>query len=229
MNELLTSIYSDQTAASISFAQFAASFAVSMALGLMIAAAYMRGTRYTKSFVATLAMLPAIICVIIMMVNGSVGAGGAVAGTFSLVRFRSAPGTAKEITAIFLSMATGIICGMGYFLYAGIFTAVICLAMILIRITDLGKGSDEKELIVSIPENLNYEEVFEDIFREYTSENKLISVKTSDMGSIFRLKYTLTLNKDASEKDFIDKIRVRNGNLPITICAAQTEDLSAQL
>ena len=114
MNELLTSIYDSQTAASISFAQFATSFAVSIALGLMIAAAYMYGTRYTKSFVATLAMLPAIICVIIMMVNGSVGTGIAVAGAFSLVRFRSVPGTAKEICAIFLAMGTGLITGMGY-------------------------------------------------------------------------------------------------------------------
>lgn len=209
--------------------QFTEYILISLALGLVIAVSYRFKTKAGKSFTAALALLPALVAVVIMMVNGSVGAGVAVAGTFSLVRFRSAPGTAKEITAIFLSMATGIICGMGYFLYAGIFTAVICLAMILIRITDFGKGSDEKELIVSIPENLNYEEVFEDIFREFTSENKLISVKTSDMGSIFRLKYTFTLNKDASEKDFIDKIRVRNGNLPITICAAQTEDLSAQL
>ena len=125
VNEVLSSIYDSQAVTSITFAQFAASFAASIALGLMIAVAYMRGTRYTKSFVITLAMLPAIICVIIMMVNGSVGTGIAVAGAFSLVRFRSVPGTAKEICAIFLAMGTGLITGMGYLGLAAIFSAVL--------------------------------------------------------------------------------------------------------
>lgn len=203
--------------------------AVTLGIGIVIAASYMFKTKTSRSFLATLALLPALVCVVIMMVNGSIGAGVAVAGTFSLVRFRSAPGTAREITAVFLAMATGLICGMGYFVYAGIFTAIICVAMMLLKVTGFGNSKDEKELHITIPEDLDYEGVFDEIFDKYTSERKLISVKTSDMGSLFRLKYTVTIKNGMSEKDFIDKLRVRNGNLPITVCVSQLTESSAQL
>ena len=203
--------------------------AVALGLGIVIAASYMFKTKTSRSFLATLALLPALVCVVIMMVNGSIGAGVAVAGTFSLVRFRSAPGTAREITAVFLAMATGLICGMGYFVYASIFTAIICVAMMLLKVTGFGNSKDEKELHITIPEDLDYEGVFDEIFDKYTSERKLISVKTSDMGSLFRLKYTVTIKNGMSEKDFIDKLRVRNGNLPITVCVSQLTESSAQL
>ena len=203
--------------------------AVALGLGIVIAASYMFKTKTSRSFLATLALLPALVCVVIMMVNGSIGAGVAVAGTFSLVRFRSAPGTAREITAVFLAMATGLICGMGHFVYAGIFTAIICVAMMLLKVTGFGDSKDEKELHITIPEDLDYEGVFDEIFDKYTSERKLISVKTSDMGSLFRLKYTVTIKNGMSEKDFIDKLRVRNGNLPITVCVSQLTESSAQL
>ena len=203
--------------------------AVALGLGIVIAASYMFKTKTSRSFLATLTLLPALVSVVIMMVNGSIGAGVAVAGTFSLVRFRSAPGTAREITAVFLAMATGLICGMGYFVYAGIFTAIICVAMMLLKVTGFGDSKDEKELHITIPEDLDYEGVFDEIFDKYTSERKLISVKTSDMGSLFRLKYTVTIKNGMSEKDFIDKLRVRNGNLPITVCVSQLAESSAQL
>ena len=145
------------------------------------------------------------------------------------LRVRSAPGTAREITAVFLAMATGLICGMGYFVYAGIFTAIICVAMMLLKVTGFGNSKDEKELHITIPEDLDYEGVFDEIFDKYTSERKLISVKTSDMGSLFRLKYTVTIKNGMREKDFIDKLRVRNGNLPITVCISQLTESSAQL
>ena len=203
--------------------------AVALGLGIVIAASYMFKTKTSRSFLATLTLLPALVSVVIMMVNGSIGAGVAVAGTFSLVRFRSAPGTAREITAVFLAMATGLICGMGHFVYAGIFTAIICVAMILLKVTGFGDSKDEKELHITIPEDLDYEGVFDEIFDKYTSERKLISVKTSDMGSLFRLKYTVTIKNGMSEKDFIDKLRVRNGNLPIAVCVSQLTESSAQL
>ena len=203
--------------------------AVALGLGIVIAASYMFKTKTSRSFLATLTLLPALVSVVIMMVNGSIGAGVAVAGTFSLVRFRSAPGTAREITAVFLAMATGLICGMGHFVYAGIFTAIICVAMMLLKVTGFGDSKDEKELHITIPEDLDYEGVFDEIFDKYTSERKLISVKTSDMGSLFRLKYTVTIKNGMSEKDFIDKLRVRNGNLPIAVCVLQPADSAAQL
>jgi len=218
--ELLTSIYESQTAVSISFGDFAASFAVSLALGLLIAAAYMYNTRYTKSFVATLAMLPAIICVIIMMVNGSIGTGIAVAGAFSLVRFRSVPGTAKEICAIFLAMGTGLITGMGFLGLAAVFTAVLSLAIVVFNRIDLGskKNADRyKSFRVVIPEDLDYAGVFDDLFAEYTSRCELVNVKTTNMGSMFRLTYDVTLKDPEREKELIDKMRCRNGNLEINV------------
>ena len=151
---------------------------VALGLGILIAASYMFRTRTSRSFAATLALLPALVCVVIMMVNGSIGAGVAVAGTFSLVRFRSAPGTAKEITTVFLAMAAGLICGMGYFLYALVFTVVICIAMMLLKLTGFGDNRDEKELLITIPEDLDYDGAFDDIFDRYTLEHKLLSVKT---------------------------------------------------
>ena len=225
MNELLTSIYESQTVASITFAQFAAAFAVSIALGLMIAAAYMQGTRYTKSFVVTLAMLPAIICVIIMMVNGSVGTGIAVAGAFSLVRFRSVPGTAKEICAIFLAMGTGLITGMGYLGLAAVFAAVLSLAIVVFNRADLGskRNADRyKSFRVMIPEDLDYSGIFDDLFAEYTSSCELVNVKTTNMGSMFRLTYDVVLKDPSKEKELIDKIRCRNGNLEINVSRQAT-------
>lgn len=202
---------------------------VSLGLGLLIAVSYMIRNRSGRSFTATLILLPAVVCVVIMMVNGSIGTGVAVAGTFGLVRFRSAPGSAKEIAAVFLAMATGIICGMGYFIYALCFTVVICLTMVIIDLSGLGESKDSKELLISIPEDLDYDGVFDDIFDGFTSKRKLIMVKTSDMGSLFRLKYEVTMKNGKSEKDFIDKLRTRNGNLPITICLASRADTSTAL
>jgi hypothetical protein len=218
--ELLTSIYDSQAVVSISFAEFATSFAVSIALGLLIAAAYMYNTRYTKSFVATLAMLPAIICVIIMMVNGSVGTGIAVAGAFSLVRFRSVPGTAKEICAIFLAMGTGLITGMGFLGLAALFSAVLSLAIVIFNRIDLGskKNADRyKSFRIVIPEDLEYTGVFDDLFDEYTSKCELVNVKTTNMGSMFRLTYDVVLKDPEREKELIDKLRCRNGNLEINV------------
>ena len=225
MEELLTSIYDSQAVTSISFAQFSAAFAVSLLLGLLIAAAYMRNTRYTKSFVVTLAMLPAIICVIIMMVNGSVGTGIAVAGAFSLVRFRSVPGTAKEICAIFLAMGTGLITGMGYLGLAAVFSAVLSLAMAVFNHVDLGtkRNADRyKSIRVMIPEDLDYSGVFDDVFADYTSSCELVNVKTTNMGSMFRLTYEVVLKDPSREKELIDSLRCRNGNLEINVSRQAT-------
>lgn len=224
-DELITSIYSSDATANISFTQFAAAFGVSLLLGMMIAAAYMHNTRYTKSFIVTLAMLPAIICVIIMMVSGSVGAGIAVAGTFSLVRFRSVPGTAKEICAIFLAMATGLITGMGYLGLAAVFSAFLSLAMVVFNHIDLGakQNADRyKSIRIMIPEDLDYSGVFDDVLAGYTSQCELVNVKTTNMGSMFRLTYDVVLKDPSREKELIDKLRCRNGNLEINVSRQAT-------
>ena len=225
MEELLTSIYASSAGSTISSAQFGAAFGVSLLLGILIAVAYMYNTRYTKSFVVTLGMLPAIICVIIAMVNGSIGAGIAVAGTFSLVRFRSVPGTAKEICAIFLAMATGLATGMGYLGLATAFTAVLALVIMLTSRLDLGtkrNANKYKSFRIMIPEDLDYTGVFDEVFKEYASSCELVNVKTTNMGSMFRLTYDVTLKDPDREKELIDKLRCRNGNLEINVSRQAT-------
>ena len=169
----------------------------------------------------TLMMLPATVCIVIMMVNGNVGAGVAVAGAFSLVRFRSVPGTAKEIGTIFLAMAAGLIAGMGYLGYAVLFTAVMGIVMFLLNTVDVWNNkhpSLDKTLKITIPEDLNYGEVFYDLFEKYTKSCETVSVKTSNMGSLYKLTYNITLKSIENEKEFIDELRCRNGNLEIAIC-----------
>lgn len=209
----------------ISVGDFLLCVGCSLIIGLILAAAYMYRTRYTKSFVVTLAMLPAVVCVVIMMVNGNVGTGVAVAGAFSLVRFRSVPGSAKEIGILFLAMGSGLIAGMGYLGYAFLFTFILCIVCVLYSHFDFGSRKNAalyKTLHVTIPEDLNYTEVFDDIFNKYASEYELTQVKTTNMGSMFRLTYNLTMKNSDAEKELIDMLRCRNGNLEITLARQET-------
>ena len=225
METLLSSILDTQAVTAVSLAQFGLATGVSLLLGLAVALTYMRGTRYTRSYVITLALLPAIICVIIMMVNGSIGTGIAVAGAFSLVRFRSVPGTAREICTLFLAMASGLIAGTGYLGIAAIFTAVMCFAYIVLSSLDLGcrKNADKyKTFRVMVPEDLDYTGVFDDVFSEYTDSCELVQVKTTNMGSMFRLTYDVVLKDPSKEKEMIDRIRCRNGNLEINVSRQAT-------
>lgn len=206
-------------------AEFLTCLGVSLGIGLILAALYQYHTRYTRSFVVTLALLPAVVCVVIMMVNGNVGTGVAVAGTFSLVRFRSAPGTAREICAIFLAMAAGLIAGMGYLGYAVLCTLVLGGAELPFRMLSAkadGGASLYKTLHITIPEDLDYSDVFDEPLREFTREYELTSVKTTNMGSLFRLTYNITLRDSRTEKSLIDRLRCRNGNLEITVSKQET-------
>ena len=197
----------------------------SLLIGLILAFGYMYRSRFTKSFIATLALLPAVVCVVIMMVNGNVGAGVAVAGAFSLVRFRSVPGTAREITMLFLAMGAGLMTGMGYLGYALLFTVIMCALSVLYSHLDLGaqkSAAAYKTMNITIPEDLDYTDVFDDILQTYTVSHELIRVKTTDMGSMFRLTYQLVLRDSAKEKEMIDQLRCRNGNLEISISRQET-------
>lgn len=204
----------------ISVTDFLLCIACALVIGLILAAGYMYRTRYTKSFIVTLILLPSVVCVVIMMVNGNVGAGVAVAGAFSLVRFRSVPGTAKEITMLFLAMGAGLITGMGYLAFALLFAVIMCLLSTLCNQLDFGmskRAAVDKTMTISIPEDLDYTGVFDDILKEYAVSHELVRVKTTNMGSIFRLTYDLTLRDACREKEMIDQLRCRNGNLEITI------------
>ena len=220
IDNLFEGLFNAELTSVISVVDFMLCLSFSLLLGLVMALAYMYRTRYTKSFVITLALLPAVVCIVIMLVNGNVGTGVAVAGAFSLVRFRSVPGTAKEICTLFLAMGAGLICGMGYLGFAVLFTAVMCLVFALYNRLDLGAKRNAaiyKTLTVTIPEDLDYSDIFDDIFDRYTSSNELVRVKTTNMGSMFRLTYNITLRNQSQEKEMIDEIRCRNGNLEITV------------
>ena len=204
----------------ITAAGFFACTLASLILGAVIAGMSMIRSRYSKSFLITLATLPAIVQVVIMLVNGNVGTGVAVAGAFNLVRFRSVPGTAKEICALFLAMGAGLITGMGYLGFAVLFTVVMCLMFLLYNRTDLGAKKNAaiyKTLTVTIPEDLDYTGVFDDILKIYTSACEMFHVKTTKMGSMFRLTYQVTLRDAEKEKEMVDKLRCRNGNLEISV------------
>ena len=225
MEAIFNGIFDNGMAQTISVGDFLLCLGVSLVLGFVMATAYMWKSEHTKSFLVTLALLPAVVCVVIMMVNGNIGAGVAVAGAFSLVRFRSAPGSAKEIVTIFLAMGAGLIAGMGYLGFAALFTVIMCAVFLLYNLL-ANKTGDEKAnkiLKITIPEDLDYTGVFDDIFEYYTSKNELISVKTTNMGSMFRLTYTITLKDAKAEKEMLDKIRVRNGNLEIMVSKQETK------
>lgn len=185
-------------------------------LGLVIALFYMYKSSYNKQFVVTLTLLPAIVGAVISIVNGNVGTGIAVMGAFSLVRFRSIPGTAKEIGFIFFSMAVGLATGMGYVLYAAVFTVLIGLVSLLLSASGFGEPRrPRKQLRVTIPESLDYTGLFDDLFAEFTATHKLKRVRTTNMGSLFQLSYEIVLKDEAREKEMIDQFRCRNGNLDI--------------
>ncbi len=191
--------------------------AVSLVLGVIIAATNTFRNRHTQSLTVTLVLLPVIVQAIIAMVNGQLGAGIAVAGAFSLIRFRSAPAQARDVTSIFLSMAVGLATGMGYIGIAVVLTLIVCLVNILLSFTRFGAAKNgERDLKIVIPESLNYEDVFEDVFKKYTSHHELIKVKTTNIGSLFHLSYRVRLRSGVSEKDFIDELRIYNGNLEIS-------------
>lgn len=214
------SLFNANYTSDISVEDFLICLGVSLGLGVVLALAYAFKSRFTKSFLMTLAILPAIVCVVIMMVNGNLGAGVAVAGAFSLVRFRSAPGSAKEISAIFLAMGSGLACGMGYIGFAALFTLIMAVLFasynLVCSLLD-NKPSVHKTVKVAIPEDLDYTTVFDDIFGKYAKSYRLIAVKSINLGSMFRLTYDVTLRDAKSEKEFIDALRQRNGNLEITV------------
>ncbi|MEE5989559.1 MAG: DUF4956 domain-containing protein [Lachnospiraceae bacterium] len=191
----------------------------SVICGLVIAFLYMFRSSYTKSFVIGLVILPALVQVVITVVNGNLGAAVSVMGAFSLIRFRSLPGTSKDITFIFFAMAVGLANGMGFVYYSGAIVIMLALIYLLLVVSKFGDGNlKEKSLKVLIPETLDYMTVFDDIFEKYLNKVDLVRVKTEDLGSIFELSYMVSLKDPSQEKEFVDALRTRNGNLTI-ICS----------
>ena len=224
-NTLFQGIFDTAQTETIAPSEFLILIAASLLVGLILAAAYMYKSLYNKGFVATLALLPAVVCVIIMMVNGNIGTGVAVMGAFNLVRFRSAPGSAKEICAIFMAMATGLIMGMGYVAYGFLCAIVLGLAGLIYGSTDFGaqkRSALHKTLHITVPEDLDYTGAFDGVLSQYSSKSELVGVKTTNMGSLFKLTYNITLRDADKEKNLIDELRCRNGNLEINIVQQTT-------
>ena len=209
----------------ITLSSFLICTGVSLLLGIGIALVAGYRSRSTQSLAITLAILPAVVQAVIMLVNGSIGAGIAVAGAFSLVRFRSAPGTAREIAAIFLAMAIGLATGMGYVGLAALLFLILAGAMLALTVLRFGQKEDAGRILkITIPEDLDYDGLFDDLFERYTTAHTLEKVKTTNMGTLYELRYRITLRQEPVPKVFLDELRCRNGNLNITCCREESHE-----
>ncbi len=220
INNVLTTTTQVAEPASTGFSsiEFFLCIGTAVLLGAMMAIVYgWSNPGAGQNFLVTLGMLTPVVSLVIMMVNGNVGTGVAVMGAFSLVRFRSVPGQGKEITAIFLAMAIGLAVGTGHLIIATVSTVVLLFVSLLYQLSPLGKEDEnERILFITIPETLNYTEVFEEDFSRYTSHSNIIEVKTTNMGSLFRLQYRIRLKNRNQEKELLDALRTKNGNLEIS-------------
>ena len=225
-DDLFRGLFDSAGASVITPGAFLLCVAVSLGIGLILCLMVQWKSRSSESFAITLALLPASVCVVIMMVNGNIGAGVAVAGAFSLVRFRSAAGTGREISAVFIAMGAGLIAGMGYLTYAVLFALLLGIMMMAYTAVHLGvsrRDTQYRQLRITIPESLNYEHVFDPVLESYTSQYALRHVKTTNMGSLFRLTYDITLRQGLSGKQLLDELRCLNGNLEISLSCQELE------
>lgn len=218
---MLESIIHNQTAAAVTTSEWVICTLASLALGAGLSLMHRYRNQSSRNFAITLVILPAIVQVVIMMVNGNLGTGVAVMGAFSLVRFRSVPGDSREIGSIFLAMAMGLATGMGYLGAAFLLLSLVGAAtLLLVRVPWGRDGFLDRELKVTIPEDLDYYGIFDDIFTSYVVRHDLFRVRTVSMGSLYELSYRVRLKASDTEKEFIDQLRCRNGNLPI-VCGKQ--------
>lgn len=214
---MLNSIFNN-AASLISTQNFFICIGVAIILGVIVSLTHKVTTKTSPHFLLTLAILPVLVEVVILLINGNLGTSLAVAGAFSLVRFRSMPGNSKEIISVFWSMAIGLALGMGYVMLAAIFTIIIAIVIIIAsKIVGSMDSKNERRLKITIPENLDYEYIFRDLLTKYTDKYELIKVKTTNMGSMYELQYMIELKKNAKEKAFMDEIRVRNGNMLVML------------
>jgi hypothetical protein len=195
---------------------------VSFLLGALISLTYMKTNNkngmYSQNFALTLVIIPTVIAIIVLLIGSNVARAFSLAGAFSIIKFRSAPGDPKDISYVLFTMAAGLACGVGYFGYAGLFTVFLCALMFMLSLFNFGaKKTTYKLLKITIPEDLDYEGAFDDIFAKFTTAHELIKVKTTDLGSLFQLVYNVSMDNKVSQKEFLDALRCRNGNLNITL------------
>ncbi|MDF2672223.1 MAG: hypothetical protein K0R09_488 [Clostridiales bacterium] len=219
---MVQSIFSTTTTStSISLTTSVLTILISFILGGLISFTYMKTANksgFSQNFALTLIIVPTVIAIIVLLIGSNIARAFSLAGTFSLIKFRSAPGDPKDISYVLFSMAAGLACGIGFYGYAVLFTLFLCLLMFALNIFNFGKKKISQKLLkITIPEDLNFEGAFDDIFEQFTTGHELIKVKTTDLGSLYQIVYTVTMNNSTSQKDFLDELRCRNGNLNITL------------
>lgn len=225
LDSALSSVFgtTDSLVASVSTVQFLMCCAASIVLGAAVARIYMFRHKYSKNFVVTLALLPLIVQMVITLVNGNLGAGIAVMGVFNLVRFRSIPGSAKDIGSVFLAMAIGLATGMGFIALAVLFTFIVGVVNVVYVLSPFGRPQqpEEKVLRVTVPEDLEFDGMFDAVLARYTAEHELTEVCTTNMGSLYQLEYRVRLAQPGIEKRLMDEVRCLNGNLKVSLSNAQ--------
>lgn len=198
---------------------------VALLLGVVIAITHMKTSQTTKGFLTTLATLPLLVMAVMIMINGNLGTSIAILGAFSLIRFRSIQGQAKDLLSVFFAMMVGLACGMGHILFAAVITLISVIAILFFSNTKLLEPNKKQRVLkIVIPEDLDYEEVFNDIFDKYTSHAELTKMKTMNMGSLYKLTYDVTMKQNVKEKDFLDEIRVKNCNLKVLLSHPYQEE-----
>lgn len=218
---MLESIFNTTTVnTSISLVNALLTILVSLVAGGVISLTYMKSSRnnYSQNFLLTLVIVPTVVAIIILLIGSNIARAFSLAGAFSIIRFRSAPGDPKDIAYVLFAMAAGLGCGVGLYAYAALFTLILCLMMLVLALTNFGaRKSSQKLLKITVPEDLNFEGAFDEVLEEYTSAWELKKVRTTDLGSLYELVYTVAMDNRRSQKEFIDALRCRNGNLNITL------------
>ena len=224
---MLDTIISSTTGESFTLTNTLIILGVAILLGILISAVYIKTNKVcTESFPLTLIMLPVIISIIILLVGNNVARAFSLAGAFSIIRFRSAPGNPKDLSYVFFTLAVGLALGMGYIGYGILFTAILCVLMIVLEKINFGSTKNKKlNLKITIPENMNYEDAFIDILDKYVTSWDLVRVKTKEFGALYELSYAITMNP-GTQKQFMDEIRTRNGNLTVSLTMAEYSDKS---
>ena len=225
---MLQTIISSTTGESFTLVNTLSIILSSIILGLVISLVYIKTNKkngYSANFPITLIMLPVIIAIIILLVGNNIATAFSLAGAFSIIRFRSAPGDPKDIAYVFFTLAVGLTCGMGYIGYGLIFTIILCALMSILDLTKFGMSKTKiVQLKITVPEDLNYEDTFDEILSKYTNSWRIENIRTRDFGALFELVYKINLKEDANQKKLIDDLRCRNGNLNISLTLSGFEE-----
>lgn len=223
---MLDSLLTTATSTDLTMTQALFTIAVSVLLGAIISFTYMKTSNtqgYSQNFMLTTILLPAIVAIIVLLIGNNIARAFSLAGAFSIIRFRSAAGDPKDIAFVLFTMAAGLACGVGAFGYGVLFTVALCMLMLILKVTNFGaKKATQKILKVTVPEDLSYDEAFEEVFAQFNVEHELKKVRTTELGSLYEVVYTVTMDQFTNQKEFLDAIRCRNGNLDISLTMTPT-------